>query len=172
MKIYKKLQGSLYQQSDRDSWNFWVTMKKESLENWTLTRHTEGKRGRRNQQITYLMRLCEWMVVQRQINGQKQENWTMWRAMIAHVLKGHIALFIFPFPIPWILYQLSFKLVTFSQDTSFSSSPFSSSHTHPFHPSFPLTFFFLSSLISFSLLFIIPPPSPHSLSFLHICIPW
>lgn len=36
-------------------------IRKEGLANLTLIGHSEGKRSRGKEQVTYLMKLCEWM---------------------------------------------------------------------------------------------------------------
>lgn len=39
-------------------------MRKEGMENLTFTRHTESKRNSGKQRLTYLKRLCKWIVEQ------------------------------------------------------------------------------------------------------------
>ena len=74
-------------------------MRKESVENLTLTGLTEGKKNRGRPRIKYLTSLRTWMaerVPEGQRGGMKEQELLrrtkdrkLWKAMIAHVLKGH-----------------------------------------------------------------------------------
>ena len=76
----------------------WVTSK-ESVENLTLTGLIEGKKNRGRPRIKYLTSLSTWMaerVPEGQRGGMKEQELLrrtkdrkLWKAMIAHVLKGH-----------------------------------------------------------------------------------
>ncbi len=74
-------------------------MRKESLENLTLTGRIEGKKSRGGPRIKYLTSLSTWLaehVPEGQRRGMKEQELLkrtkerkLWKAMIAHVLKGH-----------------------------------------------------------------------------------
>ena len=74
-------------------------MRKERLENLTLTGRIEGKRSRGRQRLTYLGSLSKWMAAQlpERERGKVSEqallrttkNRKLWRTMIADVLAGH-----------------------------------------------------------------------------------
>lgn len=56
----------------------------------------KGKESKWKQQVTYLTSLSEWMVEQRQRKMVMEQellratkDWKLWKAMIAHILKGH-----------------------------------------------------------------------------------
>ena len=74
-------------------------MRKESLENLTLTGRMDGKKSRGRPRIKYLTSLSTWMaeqVPEGERGGIKEQELLkrtkerkLWKAMIAHVLRGY-----------------------------------------------------------------------------------
>lgn len=71
-------------------------MRKERLDNLTLTGCNEDKMDRRKEKVTYLMSMFKWMTAQvlgatvkKQTLRKGTKNMKLWRPITTHVLKGH-----------------------------------------------------------------------------------